>query len=402
MKRLAMIGGAAWIASLAIPTPVARAQVACDALTNPVYVQSGDTQEPLLKNLGRQLRDSERDVTVVYVTAGSCDNIAAFYDQTPITVNMRYVPSSLEDPKWTPSMPSLDCTVPVDGVPIDVAISALFVNSCDASEPPPGVQKITGPVQAYVLATPRESSQVAITAEEAYFVFGFGNAGMVTPWNDEAFMFIRPITKSTLLTWAANILVPAGRWFGQEFDASGEVVNALVTASDKEKAIGILGAEIYDRNRDTLKTLAFRAFGQRFAYFPDKTSTSSDKQNVRDGHYTVWSPTEYLIRVDKDGLPVNADAGLLVDLILGKDVEGGIDFNPLDSVVGVGLVPDCAMQVSRPADGGDLSLYTPEEPCGCYFDSVVAETTCATCETADECGDGMICKYGYCEQGGEQ
>lgn len=38
------------------------------ALPNPLYIQSGDTQEPLLKALGKKLRESAvRPMTLVYM-----------------------------------------------------------------------------------------------------------------------------------------------------------------------------------------------------------------------------------------------------------------------------------------------------------------------------------------------
>ena len=61
--------------------------------------------------------------------------------------------------------------------------------------------------------------------------------------------------------------------------------------------MGILGAEVYDATRATLTALAFRAQGQYAAYWADSTVTSRDKKNVRDGHYTVWSPTVWMNNV---------------------------------------------------------------------------------------------------------
>src|SRR4051812_3461850 len=81
--------------ALAGTTSEARAQtVACSDLPNPIYLQVGDTQEPLMKNLGRALRDSSANpMTIVYVTSGSCTNIEAIYADTKITKNPFYVPS---------------------------------------------------------------------------------------------------------------------------------------------------------------------------------------------------------------------------------------------------------------------------------------------------------------------
>jgi hypothetical protein len=250
-----------------------------------------------------------------------------------------------------------------------------------------------------VFVVPSASSQTALTVEEAYFVFGFGAAGMAEPWTDEALYFIRTTTKSTLLALAANIRVPAARWKGVPFDKSSEVVTAVTQSATPEKAIGILGAEIYDRNRNTMKVLAFRTFGQRHAYYPDSSATSRDKRTTREGQYVPWSPTVYLTRVDGAGAPVNSDAGYVIDLITSRTTTTTPDFDPLRIISQQGLVPACAMKVQRDREGGDLSPYTPEVPCGCKFESVVdpaAAASCSACTDDTTCGAGK-CRYGYCE-----
>ncbi|MBS2022957.1 MAG: hypothetical protein JST92_11135, partial [Deltaproteobacteria bacterium] len=73
------------------------------------------------------------------------------------------------------------------------------------------------------------------------------------------------------------------------------------------------------------------------------------------------------------------------------------DFNPLDLVIGRGLVPDCAMRVTRSVEGGPLSLYAPAEPCGCYYDFKTSGATgCTACSSGSPCASGT-CRYGYCE-----
>ena len=121
---------------------------------------------------------------------------------------------------------------PVAGVVPDIANSALFNSACTSDPPPATVHLTQGPAQAYVLAVPTASSQTAITLEEAYLVFGFGMAGMIAPWTDEAQLFIRTVTKSTLLAWAANLGVPADRWKGVRLDGSARskvASNSIVT-----------------------------------------------------------------------------------------------------------------------------------------------------------------------------
>jgi hypothetical protein len=254
-------------------------------------------------------------------------------------------------------------------------------------------------VQAYGFVVPEKSTQKAITAEEAYFVFGFGSEGKITPWDDEAAMFIRPVTKSTLLTMAATIQVPGDKWHGQRLDKSSEVMSALVAAPNPEKAIGILGVELFDKNRDKVNMLAYRAYDQHYAYYPDSTSTALDKRNVRDGHYVPWSPTVWLTHVDAKGKAVNPTAGFIIDLILGNETEQKEAFEPLDIVIGVGLVPECAMSVTRSHEAGELSFYEPPEPCGCYYEAKAtgkAPAACTACSVDTPCTSGT-CRHGFCE-----
>jgi hypothetical protein len=236
---------------------------------------------------------------------------------------------------------------------------------------------------------------------------------MLNPWDDETQHFIRPQSKSTLLTWALNLGIPSNKFKNMPactagtngvavapcFDGSGGVVTALKNSTSPEKAVGLLGVEVYDAQRDALNILAYKAKGQYFAYYPDSTSTSRDKLNVRDGHYTVWSPTEWMQKVT-GGNPVSARANYVINLIVSKDptTDGSPapNFDAIPSIVGVGLVPDCAMRVKRDFDGGNLSLYTPAESCTCEFEALTATSSCQTCANGETCSSG-VCRKGFCE-----
>ena len=379
---------------LAISQPASAAP--CDGLTNPIYAQVGDTQANLMKRLGRALRDNTaKPITLVWITSGSCVNIEVAYRPTKIAAgtSMQYVESVAENGTWTPATANKTCEAPAGGVDVNVANSALFNSECTAETPPTNVALTLGPVQAYVLAVPKASNQTAITFEEAYFVFGFGAAGMVEPWINEAQMFIRTISKSTLLAWAANIGVPKDKWKGVRLDGSPMVVSSLQTSTSPQQAIGILGAEVYESLRDSLFQLAFRAKGQHAAYFPDSTYTARDKKNVRDGHYTVWSPTVWMDQVS-GGTPIKPDARYVIDLIAGKTVTPAHNFDMISVISNVGLIPDCAMNVKRSKEGGDLSIYKPAESCVCKYESIVSTSSCQTCTTT--CATG-VCRNGFCE-----
>jgi hypothetical protein len=198
---------------------------------------------------------------------------------------------------------------------------------------------------------------------------------------------------------AANIGVPAAKWKGQKLDQSADVLNAVASSVMPEKTIGILGAEIYETARDRLNALAFQAYKQSKAYYPDSTAAARDKRNLRDGHYTTWSPTVYMTKVGSDGAPANPRARLLLDLILAKPVTPDPGFDPLEIVISKGLVPQCAMKVSRAVEGGPLSPFAPAEPCSCFFEQKATGTapaSCQTCTSDATCGAGK-CRHGYCE-----
>lgn len=388
-----------------VATPTNAHATSCDqvpGLGTIIYAQVGDTQNNLMRRLARALRDNTNEkITLVWTTSGSCANIDAIYSRIPLstTTNMQYAPSIAENATWDPGKASdatLTCTPPVNTVP-DIANSALFNSACTTAQPPSTVFLNYGPAQAYVMAVPEASTQTAITFEQAYFVFGFGTNGMVTPWTDELSMFIRTVTKSTLLAWAANIGVPADKWKGVRRDGSPMVVADLQGAANPEAAIGILGAEVYDGLRSSLNVLAFRAKGQYAAYYPDSTFTSRDKKNVRDGHYAVWSPTVWMDTTDGNpDHPVRAETRYITNLIAGRTVTPTPNFNMIDLIAAVGLVPDCAMHVKRSFEGGPFSLYQPAEDCTCKYESLVDTSTCATCDTNTPCATG-VCRGGFCE-----
>ena len=373
---------------------VAHAQQVCgdaNTLPNPVYLAIGDTQVNLIKAIGKQLRDTE-NVTLIWQATGSCTNLGNIYAKTPLSGTFSYIPANY-DAVGMPTPPT--CTVPMPGVQIDLANSIVFLEGCPAMKPA-AVTDTLGPVQSFVFAVPTASTQATITAAEAYFVFGFGKAGMVAPWVDESQMFVRPTTKGTIISMGASIHVPAGKWKGVQVALSPDVANMTAMSGSPQAAIGILGSEVYDGYRNVLKSLAFRAYTQQLAYFPDATSAGFDRQNVRDGHYHMWSYTHWLFWTDGNGTPLNPTAKRVADIIAGNAVNQAPKFEVIDTVHKVGLVPACAMKVKRTSEGGDFTWSAPAQPCGCYFDSIVGKTSCSTCKVDGDCTGGA-CRHGYCE-----
>jgi hypothetical protein len=401
---------------------VARAQTpnCTDASVgmNKVWIQAADTQVPVLRALGAKLKAQATSITIIYTPNGSCTNLPLIYNNTDFTSNATgggtfYIPDGYDGVSVPPT-----CTAPTVGTgtqKADMGMSIVFPDKTDCPSLPakPATVAVTqGPVQAMVFAVPggvgtnMGSTQSTITAEEAYLVAGLGpTKAMVAPWSDPTYFYGRPVTKGTQISIGANIGVAAAKWqliadTSHQIDQSANMLAAIANQTatgNAEKTLGILGVEIYDGARGMVHALAFRAYHQLKSYWPDSTPTTFDKQNVRDGHYPLWSYVQYAAPQAAGGGAANPNAQLIIDLFTGKSVTTNPAFEPLDLVIANGLVPACAMKVQRSVEGGDLSLATVAEPCGCYFDKkTTGNTTCTACTDSSTCGTGM-CRHGYCE-----
>jgi len=388
--KSSMDGGSAGIDGGALPS--------CTSLPSPVFVLTGDTQVPIVREVGKVLRAQANSTTLVWVATGSCSIIDTLYSGANITPNGSYIPA---DPAWDAKGGTAPtCAMPAGGVPPDLGIPIVFPQACSTATPPAGLGAIKGPIQSFVFVVPTASVATAISAEEAYLVFGFGQAGQVSPWTNESFYFVRPASKGTQVSLGAVINVPAAKWKGQRLDQSTAVASGVATASAPDQSIGILGTEIYDSaaNRAALRALTFQTYGQSLGYLPDSNATSFDKRSVRDGHYVGWSHVFYMTTVDAQGAPTNAKVKALVDIFNGGPGAAGAGIDSIALLAGKGLVPSCAMTVTRYTEGGNLSPIVPPEPCGCAYEATVgkAPAACVTCTTDAQCTNAR-CLRGFCE-----
>jgi hypothetical protein len=373
--------------------------VACTSLVNPIFVLSGDTQVPILRQVGKKLRAMADPTTVVWVATGSCSIIDTLYSGGKITATGSYIP---DDPSWDAKSGAVPtCSMPTGGVAPDLGIPIVFPDACNKTTPPATLGAIKGPVQSFLFAVPTASMATAISAEEAYLVFGFGAAGGVEPWTNEDYYFIRPASKGTQVSLGAVIGVPAAKWKGQRIDKSTDVASGTASAKAPDQAIGILGTEIYDSaaNRAVLRTLTFQALSQNLGTLPDSVATAFDKRNVRDGHYVAWSHVFYMTTVDAAGAPSKASVKTLVDVFTGGPGATAAGINTVALAASNGLVPICAMTVQRSIEGGNLSAVAPASPCGCAYEDSVgkAPAACVACTDDSTCTGGARCSYGYCE-----
>jgi hypothetical protein len=393
MKRLVI----AHLAAAAVATGgmlvAAPANAAdCSTLTNPVYFSGSSASAKLLQAVSKQLAAAGTPVTIVYQKADSCVGAGAIVNSSMVTNTAVY---------WAGTDGTeTACTIPAAGIIPDVGVSDVFAETCGFAVG--STQKdYLGPVQVMTFVAPTGSSESSISAEAAYVALGFGGASyQVAPWTDPTFMFIRPNSSGTKNMIGTAIGLPVAKWKGTEKSGSGDVLAAVTASAEANKTIGILATDYADPNRSKgLKILAYQHKDQSCGYYPDSTSSSFDKRNVRDGRYAIWGSIHFLTSTS-GGNPVNANAKTVLDIITG----GGTTAQKqafIDAATSVNDVPVCAMKVTRSSEVGTPIPFTPPESCGCYFEFKATGSAPASCKT---CGDDSGCSgatpkchYGYCE-----
>jgi hypothetical protein len=398
----------------------AGAGYSCDDLAQSgsvVYVTGSSASKPFLQQIAQQLVG--QGVYVVYTATGSCVGVDAVVNGTPMTTGAAPAPATTATYWESSSSNGKACDLPSAGVTADLGISDVFAQTCPGFEltdlDAQSIRDAHGPIQTMTFAVPANSPYSEISAQAAYFVFGFGtDGGVLDPtrsslvWNDESFIFQRSASSGTQAMLASAIGVPAERWRGKPHKTSDDVAadlqSALTDETTGEKAIGILAADYIDSKnlRAQIRVLAYEDTRAPCAVYPDSTASAHDKQNVRDGHYPIWGPLHLLYKVDQAGNPLNASNRQTVTDIVGylagtKALPNGVKL--LDVYAQSGLVPECAMRVTRTSDGGDVTPRVPQNPCSCAFEAKVKDmTSCTACTVQGECASGETCSQGYCEK----
>jgi hypothetical protein len=260
-------------------------------------------------------------------------------------------------------------------------------------------------------AVPVTSTQTSISVEAAYMVFGFGAdsaTNTIAPWSDVNLLQVRNSSSGTQQMISAALAqvgsgFNAAKMKGTSNSGSGDVLknlNAAAAANNQEKAIGILAMDVVDTSRTSVKPLAFQFKGQSCGYTPDSAITAWDKKNVRDGHYAVWGPLHMLANVNATTQKSDkAEVQTVIDMLSGMPTQELIAVEATK-----GVVPDCAMRVSRTSEVGPMASYMPPKSCECAFLAAATPTVPATCKActaataATDCpASAPACNLGYCE-----
>ena len=353
-------------------------------------------------------------VTVVYQQSGSCVGVHSAIDPANNPLSQALGGSTYYDASGSVHACTLDVT---DGRATDIGASDVFFSTCYLGQPvtpslPQAVSENLGPVQVMNFAVPQGSTARSISLTAAYYIFGFGGAPYaVSPWSDPTELQIRSAASGTQAMIAAAIGVPPAQWRGVGNSTSSGVGTALVTAGQSgnatvvNSALGILASDYLLQNAQTLRGLAVQDENSSCGYFPSTTSTAHDDANVRNGHYPLWGPSHFYARVDpQTQIPLKAGVSQFIDGVSGVTALPGLDL--VGEYAAKGLVPLCAMSVSRSDDGGDYTPYKPALTCNCYFDLIATgATACTECNTNADCPSrapncnkfGALPQQGYCD-----
>jgi hypothetical protein len=175
------------------------------------------------------------------------------------------------------------------------------------------------------------------------------------------------------------------------------MVSTVASTTAPDATIGYTSTEFYDESRDVVSALKVRGVNQLKAYLPDTDSTKLDKINIREGRYTIQGALKFVTKVDAAGVPTNAAAKKIIYWMQGNPLADPLPFDVNEIYALNGVVPQCAMRVTKDNDLSVFRRYSDPSPCHCSFDMLATgKTKCTPCSAAAPCTTGQ-CSHGYCE-----
>jgi hypothetical protein len=367
----------------------------CSGLPQPVYVMGSSSLATIAAELGALA--STVPITLVYATAHSCDGAKA------IVVNESAAEAGeTTGTYWDVSGTAHQCQLDAASQYEDIGMSSVFAEQCLAlPQGASGIGDFLGAVTPGVMVVPTTSKQSVISAEALYYIVGLGST-TVAPWTSLDYVFISPSAGNgggVQLDFGLAIGVPAGNWFGTPTTQGGENITQIATSPQPDGTLAVMATDVAETpsTSSTIKELAYQDFGQNCGYYPNSTETSVDKKNVRNGNYPIWGFTHMFAKVNAQSVPLNPNAATIIGYFTGNIPTPTGNF--LKYLINDHVVPVCAMQVTRSAEMGPLSPFTPHLRCDCYFDSIaVGSSSCPKCSTSTDCpSTAPTCNLGYCE-----
>jgi len=394
----------------------------CKALLNPVFMAGTTAVIPVIRLLGARLK--QVGMTLLWnENSDGCSAESLLTGGPPPLGAVRSVFSQYTEDTTQPGKVIVTtCNGTINQVP-DLAINDVSFSSCQATSVyhqtlPPGFAEFQGPVQGLVPVVPLGNDFVNdITAEELQALYTCGakannQAGVMTFSSDQTIYDYNCANSGMRELWARGIgagygvtLSPTiGLGCGNPITAESMVTNYVGPSITPLATIGYTSTEYYDQYRNLVKGLKVRGVNQILAYLPDSDITSTDKLNIREGRYTIQNSLKLVAAVDSNGVPTLPLVKNLVGWFQGSvdQVKLPFDLNEIYALRGV--VPQCAMRVTKDSDLPVFKHYKHPQPCHCAFQvlatgksSIPGCVPCAAVDGGTSCPDGQICSSGYCE-----
>jgi hypothetical protein len=388
----------------------------CASMPNPVFMAGTTAVIPVIRLLGARLKTI--GVTLLWnENSEGCGAVAAMI--TPPTGATRPVFSHYtEDPPGSGKVYSTTCNGKLNQVPDlainDVSYAACSQNSLLVVKLPNGYAEFQGPVQGLVPVVPISNVFLNdITALELSLLYGCGAQANFMGFSADATIYdYNAIFSGMRELWArsigmragANLSIKIGLGSYNTLTAETMVTQQVGPSLTPQSTIGYTSTEFYDQYRNLVKALKVQGVGQERAYLPDSDGASTDKINIREGRYMIQNALWLVAAIDSKKVPVLPQVKNLIDWFQqnpSSAVPLPFDVNEIYAMRGV--VPQCAMKVTKDGDAPLFRRYKHPQPCHCAFQVLATGRTsiagCVPCAGVDAgtCPAGTTCSHGYCE-----
>jgi hypothetical protein len=389
--------------------------------------------EPLVRHLGAKLRQLPVPQTLLWnegLDGCGAVNTLAFPETATVyqsTFNYYEEPPGAQVDGGAPKITPLPCNATLSTY-ADLVINDIFWTSCAASSSAPSLailpadyKEFQGPVQGLVPIVQSSYYYFSdIMAEELTDIYACGASGNILTFTNNSNIFDYCFNSGIKALWDNSLGHPVSAFSAPINNANCPTavgMISLINSGNMLTDIAYTSTEVYDENRGTVRALKVRGLNQRLAYFPDTTLSDLDKINIREGRYTIQGALKLVAHVsttdgggDGQSQPDNPAAKRMIDWLQGNPVQDPslqLPFDIIDVYAQSGVVPQCAMKVTKDTDAPLFRPYQSDNPCGCYFQiqatGAASVPGCTSCQDSSTCLDGKTCYFhgippqGYCE-----
>jgi len=394
----------------------------CSDLANPVYMAGTTAVLPVIRHFGAKLK--QVGVTLLWnENSEGCGSVGQL--AFPVSSSNSRAIFSHYDETATGGVIPTNCNGSLNQIP-DLVINDTYWTSCAAAysdsftstgagiiQLPPNVKEFSGPVQGLVPIVAESYLYYSdIMATELLDLYVCGGVAKILTFTDNQTIYDYNCQTSGMRElWARGLGVSNGHVFpgivgdGCSTNRTAESVITDVGGSiTPDTTIGYTSTEFYDESRGRVRALKVRGVNPQLkAYLPDTDATSTDKINIREGRYTIQGALKLVTVVDPAGVPTSPGAKKIIDWLQDNPLSDPtlqLPFDLNEIYAQHGVVPQCAMRVTKDGDEPLFRHYRHPSPCHCSFDKLAtgkASPSCTACTDSSTCAASQVCSHGYCE-----